>query len=109
MTALAALSDASTMPLIPWGWLVLAAVAFAVLARPVGRRVKGWLDREPVRLGPAHTDAVVPPAGGATVPRANCTVPFCDEPVSVHVYAGDEWWTFCQMHGTPYLTEGLAS
>lgn len=37
-------------------------------------------------------------------PAKCCTVPFCDDPVQIHLHVGNDWWLFCMTHGLPYLT-----
>jgi len=38
--------------------------------------------------------------------RECCSVPFCDDPVTVHIHVGyGDTWLFCLEHGTPYLTQ----
>ena len=38
----------------------------------------------------------------------HCTVDQCRAEVAVHVHAGHDWYPFCEGHGTPFLTEGMA-
>jgi hypothetical protein len=44
-----------------------------------------------------------------TPTRANCAVALCDDEPTVHIYASDEFWSFCVEHGTPYLIEEMRS
>lgn len=37
----------------------------------------------------------------------HCTVPFCDNPITIRLNVAHDYWPFCLNHGLPYLTEGL--
>ena len=44
------------------------------------------------------------PSPAALPVRAqSCSIPFCLDPVEVHIGAGYDEWPFCLTHGTPYL------
>ena len=58
----------------------------------------------------ASKNAPSPPrTQAATGATTHCSVTLCDDAPSIRIYASDEWWDFCQVHGIPYLTEELAS
>jgi hypothetical protein len=74
--------------LIAAAWLTLLALCAAAARTP--------------NAASAHDEPTTPT-------RANCAVALCDDEPTVHIYASDEFWSFCVEHGTPYLTEDLAS
>ena len=83
------------------GWVAFAALTLTLLA--------GWtftlgLARAAARPH-THRPADANPSTGSAGRCTTCTVPFCDEPVQIHVHAGHDWWTFCLTHGLPYLRE----
>lgn len=91
-----AIADASTVDLnSPATWAVLIAagiLALCVLIHEAYRRAPVQ-EAEPSRLD--------------RLDRPHCTVNRCDDPVQVHVHAGDSWWPFCTGHGAPYLSADL--
>lgn len=92
------LADQSAIVDFPWpAWVALALLTLGILAADQIHNAP-LCDPEPSTLD--QRDAV-------TKPVANCTVPFCEARVTVHLHVGQDWWTFCLEHGTPYLTENL--
>ena len=80
-------------------WALTLAVAVAVAYLAAGPLVH----RAPTQTPDTSTlDAL-----DGVKPVKACTVPLCDDPVSIHLHVGHEWWTFCMAHGMPYLTDGL--
>ena len=100
MTALATIADQSTVADGVRGWLFVVAVIViggAVLTVIACRRGLGNV--------PVMGDE---PSTLDRLDRPRCTVPFCDDPVQVHIRAGHDTWIFCLDHGTPYLTPEVA-
>ena len=83
-------------------WPTLLWVGIALIAA-------AWLLLALCAMAARTPDAASAPATHATPTRANCAVALCDDEPTVHIYASDEFWSFCQEHGMPYLTEDLAS
>jgi hypothetical protein len=82
-------------------WVGIALIAAAAVIAVVWSVIED--------LHPFPTSAASAPATHATPTRAHCAVALCDDEPTVHIYASDEFWSFCVEHGTPYLTEDLAS
>jgi len=100
MTALATIADQSTVADGVRGWLFVVAVIViggAVLTVIACRRGLGNV--------PVMGDE---PSTLDRLDRPHCSVPFCDDPVQVHIRAGHDTWIFCLDHGTPYLTPEVA-
>jgi hypothetical protein len=74
--------------LIAAAWLTLLALCAAAARTP--------------NAASAHDEPTTPT-------RANCAVALCDDEPTVHIYASDEFWSFCVEHGTPYLIEEMRS
>jgi hypothetical protein len=84
-------------------WPVLAWVGIALIALV-------WLFLLALCAAAARTQDAASAHDEPTTPtRANCAVALCDDEPSIHIYASEEFWSFCVDHGLPYLTEELAS
>ena len=44
----------------------------------------------------------------ASTPVRACSVPYCDNDVTINLRVGLETWPFCIGHGTPYLIGGAS-
>jgi hypothetical protein len=84
-------------------WPTLLWVGIALIAAV-------WLFLLALCRAAARTPNAAPaPATHATPTRATCAVALCDDEPTVHIYASDEFWSFCVEHGTPYLIEEMRS
>jgi hypothetical protein len=84
-------------------WPTLLWVGIALIAA-------AWLTLLALCAMAARTpNAASAPDTSATPTRANCAVALCDDEPTVHIYASEEFWSFCVEHGTPYLIEEMRS
>jgi hypothetical protein len=82
-------------------WVGIALIAAAVVIAVVWSVLED-LHPFPTSAASAHDEPTTPT-------RANCAVALCDDEPTVHIYASDEFWSFCVDHGTPYLIEEMRS
>lgn len=91
MTASVTPDSLGDWPTLLWVGIALIAAAWLLLA------LCAMAARNP-NAASAHDEPTTPT-------RANCAVALCDDEPTVHIYASEEFWSFCVDHGTPYLIE----